>query len=84
MAVTRKKTVKKKLPKAPKNGKIEKVMGEFKRGTLKTSAGKKVTSLAQAKAIAINEARRKKKPDQEEAARLDNQGLVFAQFHRSA
>jgi hypothetical protein len=30
------------------------------------------------------EARRKKKPNQEEAARLDNQGLVLVQFHRSA
>jgi hypothetical protein len=29
------------------------------------------------------EARREKKPNQEEAAGLDNQGLVFAQFHHS-
>lgn len=54
-------TKKKKLPKAPKNHKIEKVMGEFKKGTLKSSAGTKVTSRKQAVAIAISEARAAKK-----------------------
>lgn len=34
--------------------KFKKVMDEFRAGTLKTSAGKKVTSLRQAKAIAAN------------------------------
>jgi len=53
--------VKSKRPKAPKNAKIKTVMGEFKRGTLKTSAGKKVTSRKQATAIAISEARQRLK-----------------------
>lgn len=36
--------------------KVEKVMGEYKRGTLKSSSGKKVTSKDQAVAIAMSEA----------------------------
>lgn len=36
--------------------KVEKVMGEFKRGTLKSSSGKKVKSRKQAVAIAMSEA----------------------------
>ena len=44
-----------------KNGKVKKVMGEFKRGTLKSSSGKKVKSRKQAVAIAMSEARRGKK-----------------------
>lgn len=35
---------------------MEKVMGEYKAGTLKTSAGKKVTAHDQAVAIALSEA----------------------------
>jgi hypothetical protein len=38
--------------------KIKKTMGEFKRGTLKSGSGAKVTKPAQAKAIALNQARR--------------------------
>jgi len=34
-------------------------MGEFKRGTLRTSSGKKVTDKKQAMAIAMSEARRR-------------------------
>tara|TARA_R100000742_G_C4264246_1_gene82137 strand:- start:330 stop:473 length:144 start_codon:yes stop_codon:yes gene_type:complete len=34
------------------SNKVEKVMGEFKRGTLKSSSGKKVTNRKQAIAIA--------------------------------
>jgi len=41
--------------------KVQKVMGEFKRGTLKSSSGDKVTSRKQATAIALSEARRGKK-----------------------
>lgn len=41
--------------------KVKKVMGEFKRGTLKSSSGKKVKSRKQAVAIAMSEARRGKK-----------------------
>jgi len=41
-----------------KQGKVATVMGEFKRGTLKSSSGKRVTSAAQAKAIALSEQRR--------------------------
>ena len=40
--------------------KVEKVMGEFKRGTLKSSSGKKVKSRKQAVAIAMSEAGMKK------------------------
>lgn len=50
---------------APKNGKIAKVMGEYKRGTLKSGKpgpgkGPTVTSKKQAVAIALSEARKKK------------------------
>ena len=41
--------------------KVKKVMGEYKRGTLKTSAGKKVRNPKQALAIGYSEARRAKK-----------------------
>ena len=34
--------------------KVGKVMGEFKRGTLRSGSGKKVTTPAQAKAIALS------------------------------
>jgi len=37
-------------------GKVHKVMSEFKEGTLKSSSGKKVTSRKQAVAIAMSEA----------------------------
>jgi hypothetical protein len=43
-----------------KKNKVKKVMGEYKRGTLKSS-GKKVTKRKQAVAIALSEARRAKK-----------------------
>ena len=45
----------------PGKKKIAKVMGEFKEGELKSSSGEKVTSKAQATAIALSEARRAKK-----------------------
>jgi hypothetical protein len=46
----------------PGKKKIKKVMGEFKRGTLKIGKSKnKVKKLKQAKAIALSEARRLKK-----------------------
>lgn len=48
-----------KMTKAQK--KIGKVMGEYKEGTLKTSAGKPVKGRKQAIAIALSEARRGKK-----------------------
>ena len=38
--------------------KVKKVMGEYKRGTLKSSSGKKVTSRDQALAIGMSEKRR--------------------------
>ncbi len=37
--------------------KVKKVLGEFKRGTLKSSGGQKVTSRKQAVAIGLSEAR---------------------------
>ncbi len=50
---------KKPIPKGSvSDAKFDKVMGEFKRGTLKTSAGTKVTERDQALAIAASEARR--------------------------
>ena len=39
-------------------GKVKKVLGEFKRGTLKSSSGTTVTKKKQAVAIAISEATR--------------------------
>jgi hypothetical protein len=44
-----------------RKNKVKKVMGEFKRGTLKSSSGKKVKSRNQAVAIALSEARRGKR-----------------------
>lgn len=41
--------------------KIEKVMGEYKRGVLRSSSGKKVVSRKQALAIALSEAGLSKK-----------------------
>jgi hypothetical protein len=40
------------------DGKMEKVMGEHKRGMLRSSSGSKVTSRKQAIAIGLSEARR--------------------------
>jgi hypothetical protein len=50
----------KKPPKGQK--KVEKVMSEYKSGTLKSSSGKKVTARKQAIAIAMSEAGMKRKP----------------------
>ena len=44
-----------------KNKKVEKVMGEYKEGTLKSSSGAKVTSKKQAIAIALSESGQSKK-----------------------
>jgi len=44
-----------------RKNKVNKVMGEFKRGTLRSSSGKKVKSRKQAVAIAMSEARRGKR-----------------------
>jgi hypothetical protein len=41
--------------------KVEKVMGEYKRGKLKSGSGKKVTKRSQAIAIALSEAGMSKK-----------------------
>jgi hypothetical protein len=51
----------KKLKGAMQQKKVGKVMGEFKRGELKSSSGQKVTNPKQAVAIAMSEARRAKK-----------------------
>jgi len=40
-----------------KNAKVQKVMREYKKGTLKSSSGSKVKSKAQAIAIALSEQR---------------------------
>ncbi len=47
--------------KAAKRKKVAKVLGEAKRGTLRTSAGRKPTSRAQSIAIALSEAGLSKK-----------------------
>jgi hypothetical protein len=47
--------------KKAKTAKVAKVMGEYKRGTLKSSSGKKVSSRKQAVAIAMSEAKMPKK-----------------------
>lgn len=48
------------VPKTPKaKRKIATTLGEFKRGTLRSSAGPKVTSRDQAIAIALSKARKK-------------------------
>ena len=44
-----------------KQKKVEKVMGEFKAGTLKSSSGQKVKSRKQAVAIALSEQRQANK-----------------------
>jgi hypothetical protein len=44
----------------PKN-KVRKVMSEYKRGTLRSSSGKKVTKRKQAQAIAMSEAGKSRK-----------------------
>ena len=52
----------KQVKNAPASKKVKKVMGEFKRGTLKSGgSGKKVTNPKQAIAIALSEAGIKKK-----------------------
>lgn len=48
-------------PEKRKKNKVGKVLGEFKRGTLKSSSGAKVTSRKQATAIALSEAGLSKK-----------------------
>ncbi len=45
----------------PGNKKVKKVMGEYKRGKLKSSSGRKVKNRKQAIAIALSEAQRKKR-----------------------
>ena len=51
-----------KAPASPKaKKKVEKVMGEFKRGKLKSGSGQKVKSQKQAVAIALSEAGMSKK-----------------------
>jgi hypothetical protein len=39
-------------------GKVEKVMHEYKEGTLKSGSGKKISSRKQAVAVALSEARK--------------------------
>jgi hypothetical protein len=45
----------------PGKKKIKKVMGEYKKGKLKSSSGRKVKKRKQAIAIALSEAQRKKR-----------------------
>ena len=52
---------KKRYPKVKGAEKVEKVMGEFKRGTLKSSSGPEVTDRKQALAIALSEQREAEK-----------------------
>ena len=59
-----------------RDAKIEKVMGEYKRGTLKSSSGKKVTNRKQALAIASSEGNRvmRKKMNKGGPAKKKKQG----------
>jgi hypothetical protein len=55
-------SVRQQIMKPPGKKKIKKVMGEFKRGTLKSgNSNKKVKNSKQAKAIALSEARKLRK-----------------------
>ena len=45
----------------PGKKKVKKVMGEYKKGELKSSSGKKVKKRKQAIAIALSEAQRKRR-----------------------
>ena len=45
----------------PGKKKVKKVMGEYKRGKLKSSSGRKVKNRKQAITIALSEAQRKKR-----------------------
>jgi len=54
-------SIRQQIMKPGKKKKVKKVMGEFKRKKLKSSSGKKVTNRKQAIAIALSEARRKKR-----------------------
>lgn len=47
--------------KKKQRAKVKAVMGEFKRGQLKSSSGQKVTTRAQAQAIALSESGQSKK-----------------------
>lgn len=49
------------MPKGKGQAKVHKVMGEFKRGSLKSSSGQKVSSRKQAVAIAMSEAGKSRK-----------------------
>jgi|TARA_R100000482_G_scaffold88156_1_gene35708 hypothetical protein len=61
VAISRAQTAKQ-VKNAPSSKKVKKVMGEFKRGTLKSGgSGKKVTNPKQAVAIALSEAGVEKK-----------------------
>ena len=54
------------MKKTKKQSKFEYVMKEFAAGRLKSSSGRKVTTRAQAMAIAASESGMKKKPKKEE------------------
>lgn len=60
-----------------KDKKIKKVMGEYKRGKLKSSSGKKVKDKDQAMAIAMSEARKGKKMAAGGAVKASNPGKSF-------
>ena len=54
-------SIRQQVMKPGKKKKVKKVMGEFKRKKLNSSSGKKVTNRKQAIAIALSEAKRKKR-----------------------
>lgn len=69
-------TMAKKKPttKAGKAAKIQKVMSEFKSGTLKSSSGRKVTNRKQGVAIALSEAGMTKKKKKGQAKKKAPKG----------
>ena len=72
-----------KAPASPKaKAKVEKVMGEFKRGKLQSSSGQKVKSRDQAIAIALSEARgalKRKYGGSDISMYKDNVGMRFGE-----
>lgn len=71
-----------KIPNALKGGKVGKVMGEFKSGSLKSSSGQKVTNRKQAIAIAMSEAGKSKmkKYSGKTDSRVFASGDVFSNY----
>ena len=60
--------------------KVGKVMGEFKRGTLRSGSGKKVTNPAQAKAIALSYKKGGAVKKREDVHKMAESNKAFAHY----